>query len=260
MSKYMRARTRELNRLLTQEKLQSLYWQDGLTIREIADLHQCSLCAVYNRLTRYGIQCRSYGTWAQAELVPLTLHEEQVLTGALLGDGCIYLRPDHVNPIYIQTSKHREFLEFVQDELPDLLKGQSITCTKKGVHRGYYIKSRANPALQPWYAEWYREGGKTLADQASLSPAACLHWYLGDGNYSKSTGVIRLFAFAFPRAKIEQVLFPQLQIFQPYLSRMDPPTVNIPRRCVGDFLDYIGPCPVVSYRHKWGSGVVSEPE
>jgi hypothetical protein len=256
VSKYIRIRTRELDQLLTKESLQSLYWQDNLAIREIADFYQCSVCAVYNRLARYGIQRRSYGTWAQAELVPLDSYEEQVLTGALLGDGCLYLRPDHVNPFYIQTAKHREFLEFVQDELPHLLAGQSITRTKKGIHRGHRIKSRANPALQPWYTAWYREGKKALTDQVSLSPATCLHWYLGDGTYHKNTGVVRLCAHAFSRVKTQMVLLPQLEVFQAYLPPGDPPIIQIPRRSVGSFLDYIGPCPVAPYQYKWGTSAV----
>ena len=252
MSKYRRARTRELDRLLAKERLESLYQQDQLTIRQIAELYQCSVSAIYNRLVRYGIERRPYGTWAQAEKVFLDACEERVLTGALLGDGCLHIRSGLVNPMYAQTAKHREFLEFVQDDLPHLLGGQSITSTKKGVYGGYQIKSRANPALHPWYAKWYCEGKKVLPLQVMLSPIACLHWYLGDGTYHKSTGVIRLCTNAFSRTRIEKALLPQLQAFQAYLSPADPPIIQIPRRCVSDFLDYIGPCPVAPYQYKWG--------
>jgi len=253
MSKYRRARTKELDRLLTKETLERLYWQDNHTIRGIADLYQCSVCAVFTRMVRHGIQRRPYGTWARAKSVPLDPNEVQALTGEILGDGCIHLPSGCVTPIYIQTAKYREFLEFVQAEMPHLMDGRPITPTKKGIYRGYRIESWANPVLHEWRTNWYPFGRKELPADVQLSPRTCLHWYLGDGSRHLRTGVLRLFAHAFSRERVEAVLLPQLKAFHASIAPSERPTVKIPRRFAADFFDYIGPCPVAPYQYKWGN-------
>ena len=46
--------------------------------------------------------------------ISLTEEQKQVLIGALLGDGCLYLPPKGKNAQFIYTSKSRQHVEYIE--------------------------------------------------------------------------------------------------------------------------------------------------
>jgi len=195
------------------------------------------------------------------------------IDGCLLGDGCVQ------NSRFSYGSTSRGHAEALLEEIRRITGIERQISTKKP--RTSFIKGRKiktndvhslcwkNKMLWASTRErWYPDGFKRVPDDVSMSSVACLFWYLGDGCLSSGPS----------RRSVTIILctdgFLEEDVVK--LSKMLSETVSISARAVpvsGErgirrdggrrhqvhitgpdvlkFLEYIGPCPVNDYKHKW---------
>lgn len=195
-----------------------------------------------------------------------TKEQEEVLNGAMLGDGCLYLHPNGINAQFKYLSKSRQHVEYVFQYFNEYLSGEGIKDSSymdKRTNKEYYrttAKTYVNEAFTEEYYKWYKSGKKHIPQDLILTPLTCLIWYIGDGGicHGKHTENIKLATQCFLKEEQETILLPQLQQFEATLMKGDIGSdgqrqyfIYIPHRKEEDFLKYIGDCPFDDYKYKW---------
>lgn len=195
------------------------------------------------------------------EKITLTTEQQEVLEGALLGDGCLYLHTNGKNAQFIYLSKSKEHVEYVGNYFKDYWSGEGIkdnfyydTRTNKTYSRSY-VKTYTNETFTINYNLWYKNGVKHLPQDLILTPLKCLIWYIGDGGICKAnrSEYIKLSTQCFSKEEQETILLPQLSQFEATLMKTDNDQyyIYIPHRKEQEFLEYIGQCPITDYQYKW---------
>jgi len=130
-----------------------------------------------------------------------TDHQREIITGLLIGDGCIsdsgknpYIQVEMVSPNY---------LEYIAGQFGVLggevsLKMTAAENAKRNRNSGfqpnaktenysdlYQWLSMSHPELQE-FADWYNSGKKVWPDDIELTPTVLKHWYCGDGCWNSS--------------------------------------------------------------------------
>ena len=195
------------------------------------------------------------------EKIILTEKQKEVLDGALLGDGCLYLHTNGKNAQFTYLSKSREHVEYVGKYFQEYWSGEGIKDTSyidERTNKKYFrsqIKTYTNETFTEQYNRWYRNGIKHLPQDLVLTPLICLIWYIGDGGicHANRTEYIKLSTQCFSKDEQETILLPQLIQFEASLMKTDNEQyfIYIPRRKEKEFLDYIGKCPFNDYMYKW---------
>lgn len=121
--------------------------------------------------------------------------QEEILTGTLLGDACLFLPNKNGNP-YLSIKRKpgdRDYLEWQASFFQDF--------ANKGVHTSTYMSSKRNsngelekykytavqfvsrcaPAFLPVYNKWYPNGTKIVPRDLKLSPMILSEWFCDDG-------------------------------------------------------------------------------
>ena len=195
------------------------------------------------------------------EKINFTEEQIQVLNGALIGDGCLYLHKGGVNANFIYTSKSKQHVEFVCNYFKQYWSGEGIKYTTvydkrtNKEYRRYAVKTYVNQSFTDEYNRWYPDGKKHLPKDIILTPLTCLIWYIGDGGicHSRRSEYIKLSTHFYSKEDQENILLPQLQKFNPSLmyTGNNQYFIYIPHKNEEDFLQYIGECPFSDYTYKW---------
>jgi len=183
----------------------------------------------------------------------------EMLNGSLLGDACVNSKGLRFN------SSNREYLQYLSDYFSPLLKckGTIRPYVKNGKYQLYELSLRCRIVLQRFRDRWYPNGTKTVPRDIVLTPLVCLCWYIDDGALWANPGDgvrISLQTQCFTLNEIH-LLCEQLNMklgisSYPAFNRIGSDgeanyTIQIGGSDVILFLDYIGPCPVLSYMYKW---------
>lgn len=195
---------------------------------------------------------------------PITLTQEQleVLNGALLGDGCLYLHSKGKNAQFIYTSKSSQHVNFVFSYFKEYLSGEDIkenSYYDQRTNKTYTrttAKTYTNETFTQLYNLWYVNKIKQIPKNLILTPLTCLIWYIGDGGIShgQRSENIKLSTHCFLKEDLEKIIIPQLKQFEATLAKADKENqyfIYIPHRKEKDFLNYIGECPFSDYLYKW---------
>jgi hypothetical protein len=129
----------------------------------------------------------------------LTDKQREILTGILMGDGCIVKR--NTSPYMKVEMTTKSYLNYLDDTFGVLGTGVKFsksakTSAKNAKESGfvpnanaenfndvYRWSTRSHPELQQ-YAEWYSSGEKIFPENIELTPTVLKHWYVCDGNYN----------------------------------------------------------------------------
>jgi hypothetical protein len=127
----------------------------------------------------------------------LTDRQHEIITGILMGDGCISYA--NKNPVLQVRMIKEQFLEWFDSQFGVLTTGvtkirtseeQAENSRKSGFttevneenyHDLYMCNTRSLPGLEP-YAEWYDSGEKQYPGDLELTPLTLKMWYVTDGN------------------------------------------------------------------------------
>ena len=193
--------------------------------------------------------------------IVLTNKQREVLYGALLGDGCLYLHSNGKNAQFTYLSKSRQHVEYVGNYFQQYWSGEGIRNSSyfdKRTKKEYYnsrVKTYTNETFTDEYNHWYLNGIKHLPSDLILTPLTCLIWYIGDGGicHVNKSEYIKLSTQCFSKEEQETILLPQLSQFEATLMKTDNNQyyIYIPHRKEQEFLNYIGKCPFDDYAYKW---------
>ena len=192
--------------------------------------------------------------------------QQQVLDGAMLGDGSLIIHKNGVNAYLSYLSKSEQHVRYVMDYFQEFL-------TDAGYYNSSYFDKRTKKeycrtvakthALQVFTQQqkrWYKNKIKILPKDLVLTPLTCLIWYIGDGGLinSNRSQYIKLSTQCFSKEEQEEILLPQLKQFEATLMKTDLNKqdeqqyfIYIPHRKIKSFLEYIGNCPFSDYSYKW---------
>jgi hypothetical protein len=191
--------------------------------------------------------------------IALTPHQREVLDGEMLGDGCLFRRRETANAHAAWTLRSHQHVTLLAEEFAEYEpRVRNIGDTKRQA-----LRTLTNPALTEQRMRWYPDGRKRLPADLTLSPIVCLHWFIGDGA-NRGRGSIRFHTESFTELEVERLVrmlgdlgFPCAMFRRssnhgrgnrlPYISMRTQPSLA--------FLDYIGPCTITDYAHRWKRGV-----
>jgi len=130
-----------------------------------------------------------------------TDHQREIITGLMMGDGCINKGSN--NPILQVNMTSPNYLEHLDEQFGCLATGVKFRTTAaenaKVARDGglrpnakaenysdqYIFRSRSLPELEE-FADWYKTGKKMWPEDIELTPTVLKHWYCGDGNWNNS--------------------------------------------------------------------------
>jgi hypothetical protein len=128
----------------------------------------------------------------------ITLKQEQILTGVLMGDGTI--NAGSQNPAVQVKMITEEYLEYLHSVFGIMSTGvkkvrTAEECAEENKERGfstnvneenysdqYMWRTRTNPIFNG-FRFWYRSGSKVFPKNIILSPTVLRHWFVCDGSY-----------------------------------------------------------------------------
>ena len=240
-------------------------YDSGMRVCEIAKHFNVNHSSVSESLVKSGYTFVSKDE--RTVRTPLNESHKQIIEGELLGDGCIARQKGRINPIFRYGTITREYIEYLKQSLPFLsdvpitVKKAKSKTDKEGIEwnskESYFLSSRSDKALRPFYESWYINDKKDVPPDFKLTRLSCLHWYLGDGSYSN--GVITLCCDSFSEFGVKH-LSKELEengisnvVFSTGRESLKGASLRlrVNRTQARNFFDFIGVCPVGALRYKW---------
>lgn len=252
--------------LLDKDELYQKYILECMPQKDVAKYYGVSVDTIVSNLKYYGIQSHKLADFCVKPQVFLNKIQKDYLTGALLGDGCLYKHKSGINAQFTYTTKSFQHISFIANQFLDILYKEGIKYYSYTDQRNnkqysrYSIRTVADRTFMDEYEKWYINGVKHLPNGLELNPVVCLIWYLGDGCicHSNRSEYIKLATQCFNVEEQEKILIPQLSNFSARLMKGDLGNngeqqyfIYIPRTSIVDFLNYIGECPFSDYKYKW---------
>jgi len=194
--------------------------------------------------------------------VTLYPHILDWLCGELLGDGCLYHPKGGVSAKFQYSSKYMEYTWYVAKTLDSYGIRQSGKICKRISKSDlvekecttYQYQSLSYIELQILYNLWYPEGKKIVPEGLGLPPVTCRQWYMGDGSLVHSRlkrPCINMSTQTFPVEGVNWLVSQLVALGFKASRQPNSNSIYISPYSVGDFLDYIGECPVGCYKYKW---------
>ena len=201
----------------------------------------------------------------------LTKETLELLNGLLLGDGSLKNKKWAV--LYSHTSKYNSFLKYISNELANHgieQAGKINSYRRQGHFQGkfanrfytsFHYNSKYYVELKLLYSKWYIPNSenkrpkfiKIIPLDLELTPLVCQQWYLGDGSLHKTQKYIVFCTQGFSSEGVDYLV--NLLKKQGINSTMHKTRkIQISRKSVSDFFDYIGSCPIAIkqiYGYKW---------
>lgn len=186
--------------------LQKKYWEEGLSLTEIAEVlglpnPKRNFSAVRYALIRNGIKVRSKGEGH------IYLRQDEgfvfckdVIEGCLLGDGCLKIENKASSDSRAAFCKKNIFQDHVELVarlmIPEKWKERIRTAPNKHCYfQGkeyiskhdfiHYFQTLTHDELTSLYREWYPASNgykKLIPESIEITPATLLHWFLDDGS------------------------------------------------------------------------------
>jgi hypothetical protein len=171
---------------------------------------QCKHCYDKNRRLKM-----KNGDWQFNLPMPnkLTLEQEQVLIGGLLGDFYLYQNKNHINAGIAcgRSSKDKKYLNFeyllFKDFCNDGVKEKD--CFDKRTlktYKGVWFRTRVTEVFTPYKRKWYPSGNKIIPKDLKLTPLICAIWFCDDGSIirvSKTNCKLQLATDGFQKKEVE---------------------------------------------------------
>lgn len=118
--------------------------------------------------------------------------QNDVLVGSLLGDGCLTIRKDSINPrLTIRRQiKDLSYLQYQFEVFKNLCRDKAITTGSiydKRYDKNYEycnLESRYIPAFNRYYKEWYPNKKKIIPSNLKLNDLIIAIWACDDGSFS----------------------------------------------------------------------------
>lgn len=210
------------------EKIELKEALETMNQRQVAEHFGVHLVTVKRAIKRFDIEYakKSGGHYLYRDnlLDPnlkLTKHQQDIITGSLLGDGFLL----GTDIFRIKQKKSRiEYVDFLHKELapfstpvridksrkPTRLRDGTVSHKLEDWKGGYAwaasFSTRQHQIFADLRNKWYPKGKKILPDDLELNPTILTHWYLQDGSYSKKFGMVRFSCQSFTKNDIIRLI------------------------------------------------------
>lgn len=185
---------------------------------------------------------------------------EENLIGWILGDGGLRIPKNGINPKFHYTDKKKDHIDYICSILDKYNIHYNVSFRKS--NKCYYIDSEARPEFHEYYNMFYGYEGldehgrkyKTLPN-IDLTPIKLKNWYIGDGsssNQGKPGNHRGFIGCKFENPYITEQ-FKNLfgDDFKLYTLNNGMYQYYFTNNGLKKLLEYIGECPVKSYKYKW---------
>lgn len=226
---------------------------------EVADALGCSITTVSKWAKRAGIgqECPDCGElhthlnyhWGRSdcEHPEISDYRWELLTGVLMGDGCVQKREHNDSPQYCVRMISKDFLEWLSEELGWL--GHDPYWDEEKEHNDMYrLNVVAHPRFEEFYS-WYDSGRKRFPSGLNLTQTIAKMWYVTDGGLKLNERGINAAYIACTNEKDRQEQIIQMFRdvgFDPVFRHEE---IHLNKQ-TGRFLDWIG-SPPPGFSYKW---------
>ena len=129
-----------------------------------------------------GIHRQSAGKSAIIEAMPLSQKQQYILTGLLLGDGCLE-RKSRNSRLQVKQSVHKkEYVFWLHDQFSDFVRTPPQQRSDTGQ---WYFSTRSVPQFETWNGVFYKNRKKIVPKniaQLLSSPITLAVWFMDDGS------------------------------------------------------------------------------
>jgi len=258
------------------DQLHQLYNIECLSTYEIGTKLGINPRVIRHYMEDYGIKSRSRRDAARLtqqgtlNFISISDKEKEIIKGELLGDGCVRgdLRNNNGYCYYGQSSKYREYLEWLQSQLPSISFGNiNEVYHKKYDCTSYTMNSHVHPDLTEFRKSFYiKDDIKKIPENLIITPTILKFWYLGDGTYGyvsagrkpngeqKKSWQMCIAACQFSKESLQEIIIPQLHdlgIKATAITKSGTNHLRISSYSHERFFEYIGPCDVPVYDYKF---------
>lgn len=147
----------------------------------------------YERLSTH------WNTSKNCDYPSLSNYEKEVITGVLMGDGCISRQPD-ANPRLQVIMTNNIYVYYLSKELDRISSNVRLHRTAEQLadqkdsnprhySDAYCVTTKCLPDLQR-FANWYQSGEKVFPSDLKITPTIFSHWYAGDGSKDRTKAII----------------------------------------------------------------------
>lgn len=151
----------------------------------------------------------------------LTKLQKEILTGLMLGDGCLELGKNSRNACLriVRARSDSEYIDYHTMIFANIgakrSDGQVIDKRTNKTYLRSMLRTKANPILTNWHQKWYHKGYKAVPQDLILTPTILATWFADDGSIviQKRNYAAKLATHGFSK---EETLFLQQQLNQTF--------------------------------------------
>jgi Mor family transcriptional regulator len=252
-----------------QEKKICKLYINGDSSSKIAGKVKCSDTTIRDILKRNKIPRKNSGSEIH-KLLNLPEDIKSFLIGDILSDGHITKPKGNGNSYLEWTLKYESYAKYLVKIYTPYFKIQyrknkpHYDKRTKQWYFGWTVWTEYNPTFTEWRKKWYQTNPdypekskdrylKIVPKDLILTPRICLNWNLGDGTLDKKSYRLKLCTNNFIQRDVDFLIEKLKEIgINPTRGKDgDNFTINFSRIETGRFLNYIGPCPIKCYSHRW---------
>lgn len=246
---------------LTKDELIKLYHGELWSLTDIAKRFDCNIATIHRQFKKHGIPTRDPRTATKIYLdktydKPLSNELIEFIEGNLLGDGALRKSKKNSNAHYTHGDKHCDYIEWIAD----YFRKENIKVNIYRQRENYwFMQTEVNVYLSEIYEKWYPENHTVklkLPVDFTITPIKLRQWYIGDGS-KKSNNSVSISKDSrldlSDKLRLQQEIENALNIKTTWHKDADNlmSRLYITTSYSAAFFDYIGECPIDSYRYKW---------
>lgn len=168
-----------------------------------------------------------------------------------------------INPFFTYTDKKEDHIRYISDILTKYEIKHSINFNKN--NECFQLQSETRPEFHKYYELFYGYEGlnennqkRKILPDITLTPIILRNWFIGDGSSVKQQNCSTHKGQISCKYKNEFILDQFNKLFDKVVvyeyktsSGATCYTYSIPNKSFIKFLNYIGECPIESYKYKW---------
>jgi len=206
--------------------LENLYLNELKSINEISTILNIGRDIISNELSRHEIVKRNRSSsmkikHSKEDSISLSKQEIDVITGQLLGDGCLR-KGKGITPQYIQSCKYIDFLLWIKSLLPSVVWSENAITLGKITNCGsryFSLNSKTHQDFLNIHSKFYyyntnkKKMKKKIPIDLKINETILLHWFLGDGHSyigKDNSKEIAISACDFNEDDLERIVIPQI--------------------------------------------------
>lgn len=225
----------------------------GKSLNELARFNSCSVKRIKNILVKNNINirnCKEATRKYHYKDIPIPDHLMEIIEGELLGDG--HITSTQNQAFFQYNTSNKEYCKWLQKCFIDNnIKTSKIYLIDNGIGlngklESFHFKTVSTKQFRDVRKKWYTNI-KIVPRDLKLTSTNVRHWWIGDGCFSART-------FATNGFSKEDVWFlvQKLSAIGISCNRHNNNTIYISVKSIDHLIEFIGKCPVKSYKYKWG--------